>query len=150
MEGLRYNILAPDDLIPECSTDGSAGFDLKADLPDGKTVTIQPGESHVFGTGVILEPKQDGWMCLVYSRSGISTRSQVMLLNGVAVIDPDYRGVIHVPLINLGKEPVKFRRGDRIAQLCFCPFGIPQFTRVAFEEMSKTSRGDGRFGHTGI
>lgn len=150
MKGLQYNIWAPDGLMPERSTEGSAGFDLKADIPDGETVVIQPGESHVFSTGVILEPQQDGWMCLVYSRSGISTRDQVMLLNGVAVIDPDYRGAIHVPLINFGDKPVQFRRGDRIAQLCFCPFGVPQFTMVRPDQMSQTNRGSRGFGHTGI
>lgn len=146
----KFNYWVPDDLPLARSTDGSAGYDLRADLPHDEVVVLNPGESYVFSTGLVLEPCEDGWASMVYSRSGISTKNQVMLLNGVAIIDPDYRGVIHAPLINFGKEPVTFRRGDRIAQICFCPFGMPSFQRVQPKLMSQTQRGTGKFGHTGV
>lgn len=146
----KFNFYAEPDLVPKCSTSGSAGFDLKADLPKGKSVHLHPGESFVFDTGVTIEPLRKGWMGLVYSRSGLSTNKQIMLLNGVAVIDPDYRGTIHVPLINMGHETITIHRGDRIGQLCFCPFTIPFLKKVHPHKMSKTQRGSGGFGHTGI
>ena len=146
----KFNFYAEDDLIPSRSTIGSAGFDLRADLPVDEVIHLQPGESFVFDTGVTIEPLRNGWMGLVYSRSGLSTKKQIMLLNGVAVIDPDYRGTIHAPLINMGSDIVSIRRGDRIAQLCFCPFAAPILTRVHPSRMSKTKRGAGGFGHTGV
>lgn len=146
----QFNYWSDDDLKPTRSTDGSAGYDLRADIPEGEEIVINPGESYVFSTGVTLEPITRNWTAYVYSRSGISTNKKVMLLNGVAVIDPDYRGVIHAPLINFGKEPMRIHRGDRIAQICFFPFGIPSLQKVPTCMMSTTGRGKGKFGHTGV
>ena len=50
-------------------------------------------------------------------------------------------------VINLGREPVVIRRGDRIAQMIVAPV-----TRAEFREMAglpDTDRGDGGLGHTG-
>lgn len=146
----KFNFYAAEDLTPARSTPGSAGYDLRADLEPDEVIRLQPGESYVFDTGVTIEPLTAGWMGLVYSRSGLSTKNQIMLLNGVAVIDPDYRGTIHAPLINMGHEPITVKRGDRIAQLCFCPFAVPIMSRLHPSKMSKTARGKGKFGHTGV
>lgn len=146
----KFNFWSDEDLTPTRSTIGSAGFDLRANLEPDEVVCLLPGQSYVFDTGVTLEPLEDGWMALVYSRSGLSTKNKIMLLNGVAVIDPDYRGTIHAPLINMGNEKLIIKRGDRIAQLCFCPFAVPVLTRLSPDKMSRTDRGTGGFGHTGV
>ena len=70
------------------------------------------------------------------------------MVNSPGTIDADYRGVIHVILINLGQEPFAIRRGDRIAQMVVAPV-----TRVAWEEadvLPESTRGEGGFGHTGV
>lgn len=145
----KFNFYAEQDLIPTRSTPGAAGLDLRANLMPNESVILLPGDSYVFDTGVMIEPVEEGWMALVYSRSGLSTNNKIMLLNGVAVIDPDYRGTIHVPLINMGTDVISVTRGNRIAQLCFCPFVMPELTLVQPDEMSSTVRGTGKFGHTG-
>lgn len=63
----------------------------------------------------------------------------------------DYRGVIGIPLANLGNEDFVIHRGDRIAQLVFqrveraCFEGVDSVDALGF-----TDRGDGGFGHTGV
>ena len=50
-------------------------------------------------------------------------------------------------LANLGEEPFRVRRGDRIAQIVFSPVLSARLTVVP--ELDGTSRGTGGFGHTG-
>jgi dUTP pyrophosphatase len=53
-----------------------------------------------------------------------------------------------VILINLGKERFFYKKGDRIAQMVFSPIVKGIFNKV--DIISKTDRGDGGFGHTGL
>jgi dUTP pyrophosphatase len=53
-----------------------------------------------------------------------------------------------VILVNLGTEPYRVARGDRIAQLI-----VQRLPAVTFEEVGElpdTARGAGGFGHTGL
>ena len=59
----------------------------------------------------------------------------------------DYRGEICVELINLSNKPYTIELGERIAQLVFNKYEQAEFIKV--EELSKTERGEGGFGHTG-
>jgi dUTP pyrophosphatase len=71
----------------------------------------------------------------------------VTVLNAPGTVDADYRGPIRVILVNLGREDVVIRRGDRIAQMVVAPV-----TRAVWKEASElppTDRGAGGFGHTG-
>jgi dUTP pyrophosphatase len=52
-----------------------------------------------------------------------------------------------VNLINLGNEPYHIKKGDKIAQLVLFPVVIANLSEV--QELSTTSRGEGRFGSTG-
>jgi dUTP pyrophosphatase len=52
-----------------------------------------------------------------------------------------------VILVNLGREPVAFARGDRIAQLVIAP--VVRADLVLVDDLSATGRGDGGFGSTG-
>jgi len=91
----------------------------------------------------------DGFEAQVRPRSGLAVRHGITVLNSPGTIDADYRGVIQVPLINLGQEPVTVRRGDRIAQMIVAPV-----VKVAWIEavapLPATTRSDGGFGHTGV
>ena len=59
----------------------------------------------------------------------------------------DYRGEICVELVNLSNTPFTVEPGERIAQLVFSKYEKADFVEV--EELSKTERGEGSFGHTG-
>jgi dUTP pyrophosphatase len=69
------------------------------------------------------------------------------MVNAPGTIDSDYRGEVHVPLINLGGQPFTVERGMRIAQMLILP--IPEVAIMEVEELDETDRGAGGFGHTG-
>ena len=104
------------------------------------------GQSRQFRTGLAFEIP-DGYVMLVYSRSGHGFKSGVRLANGTGIIDSDYRGPMLVRLHNDGQLPFNVRNGDRIAQCLLMP--APQVEIVQVEELSETDRGDGAFGSTG-
>ena len=98
------------------------------------------------GTGLVMQ--MPPWLeCQVRPRSGLAVRDGVTLPNTPGTIDPDYRGEVKVPLINLGSRAVTIARGERIAQLVFARFETPDV--VESEATDETERADGGFGSTG-
>ena len=133
---------------PAAATRGSAGFDLRAALSeDTPEMDIMPGDRAVIPTGIAMEPLREGVAGFVYSRSGLGAAKGLTVAQGVGLIDPDYRGEILVYLLNTSSVLHRLRRGDRVAQLVFQPFLLPEW-RVA-ESLGETERGSGGFGHTG-
>jgi dUTP pyrophosphatase len=125
-------------------TEDSAGFDLPAAVAE--PVTLQPGDIRLIPCGFALAiPK--GYEGQVRPRSGLSSKHGITLVNTPGTIDSDYRGEVHVPLINLGKAPFTVERNTRIAQLLILP--IPPVRLIEVDELDETSRGSGGFGHTG-
>jgi len=134
----------PDLPLPRKMSENSSGFDLMAAVD--KPVDIPPGDIALIPTGIALgiPPGYEGQ---VRPRSGLAARHGLSIPNAPGTIDADYRGEVKVILINLGRETITLKRGDRIAQLVIAP--VP---RVVFEEIAEldpTARGDGGFGHTG-
>ena len=133
-----------DAIIPSYQTDGAAGFDLYAHID--KPYTLKPGEIKDFGTGIGVEiPK--GYELRLSSRSGLSFKNHVSLMNGIGVIDSDFRNEIRVLLKNFGAEAFIIEPGMRIAQGV-----VTKYEQVEFEEvleLSKTGR-NGGFGSTGV
>jgi dUTP pyrophosphatase len=132
---------APLDL-PRYESAHAAGLDLRADEP----VTLAPGQRALVPTGLSLEipPGHEGQ---VRPRSGLALKHGVTCLNSPGTIDADYRGEVKVILANLGQAPVRFERGERIAQLVVSP--VTHVTLVEVEGLGETSRGAGGFGSTG-
>jgi dUTP pyrophosphatase len=83
----------------------------------------------------------------VLPRSGHAARHGVGVVNSPGLIDSGYRGEIKVILVNHGSEPVRFERGERIAQLVVSPVPIVELIEV--DELDTTTRGDGGFGSSG-
>ena len=129
---------------PERATADSAGFDLRAKVDD--EVEIAPGDRRLIPTGIAIALPV-GYEAQVRPRSGLALRFGVTLVNSPGTVDSDYRGEIAAVVINHGKEAVRIRRGDRIAQLVVQR--TPVVTLVETEDLPETSRGAGGFGHTG-
>ena len=129
-------------ILPVRATPNAAGMDLFST----ETVTIEPGQRRLIGTGIAiaLQPWHVGFVC---PRSGMALRDRVTVLNAPGVIDPDYRGEVGVILINLGDEPYLVEAGARIAQLVIVPFASPRIVEV--DALPGTKRGSGGFGSTG-
>lgn len=130
----------------EYSTEKSAGIDLRACI-DQEFQEIAPGERYAFHTGIAIEICSEGVAGFIYSRSGLGTKEGLTVSQGVGVIDPDYRGEIIVSLLNTSNEKRRVERGQRIAQLVLMPYCHALINPV--DDLSKTDRGSGGFGHTG-
>ena len=129
--------------LPAYQTEGAAGMDLLADVPE--PVSLPPGARALVPTGLAVEIPS-GYEGQVRPRSGLALRHGVTLVNSPGTIDSDYRGEIQVLLINLGTEDVAVSRGDRIAQLVIAP--IVRATWREVDELTPSRRGPGGFGHT--
>jgi dUTP pyrophosphatase len=128
--------------LPRYETPGAAGMDLRADEP----FALAPGERRLVPTGLAAE-LPPGYEGQVRPRSGLAARHGLGMVNAPGTIDADYRGEIGVLLVNHGKDPVSFARGERIAQLVVAP--VVQAVIEVAEELSDTGRGSGGFGSTG-
>ena len=131
--------------LPAYQSGHAAGLDLTAaiDAP----VVIAPGERAAIPTGIAiaLPPGVEGQ---VRPRSGLAMRHGVTVLNSPGTVDPDYRGEIHVILVNFGSDPFTVERGARIAQLVLAAVLQAGIREVA--SLDETPRGIGGFGSTGI
>ena len=131
--------------LPRPASPGSAGLDLRAALAE--PLVLGPGERALVPTGLAIELPH-GFEAQVRPRSGLALRHGVTLLNSPGTIDSDYRGEVQVILVNLGQEPCRFERGDRIAQLVVARVESPRVVEV--EKLADTDRGAGGFGSTGV
>lgn len=132
-------------VIPKYATDGSACFDLCANSLNEDT-SIKPHETIMIGTGLAFEvPK--GYVGLVFSRSGISSKRGLAIVNKVGVIDSDYRGEVNVGLLNHSNETQVIQKNERVAQMMILP--LPLIELIETDELSETERGTGGFGSTG-
>jgi len=122
----------------------AAGFDLPAAVTE--PVVIQPGEIRLIPCGFAMAVPP-GYEAQVRPRSGLASKFGITLINTPGTIDSDYRGEVHVPVINLGKAPFTVERGTRIAQMLIAP--VPSVKMIEVDELDETSRGAGGFGHTG-
>ena len=144
MNVIRVKKLNENAILPTYGSAEAAGADLYACLD--APVTVQPGETAWIPTGIALEvPK--GCAGLVYARSGLGVKRGLAPANKVGVIDSDYRGQIHVVLLNHGKTEQTIQHGERIAQFLITPVLTPAYEEA--EELSDTDRGAGGFGSTG-
>ena len=142
----KIKVVSKSGYMPEYATEGSAGADLRAYLPEG-SVTLKPGERRLIPTGLFVELPQ-GMEAQVRARSGLAIKHGIGLVNGVGTVDSDYRGEWNVPMINWGSEAYTINNGDRIAQVVFSLYIQAEFE--AAEKIDETERGSGGFGHTGI
>lgn len=133
-----------DNPIPDYATEGSAGLDLRAWLPE--PVLLQPMERKMIPTGLFFEIPE-GYEVQVRPRSGMAIKHGITCLNSPGTVDSDYRGEIKIILINLSSESHTISSGDRIAQMVVAK--VEKAILKPVEQLQSTSRGEGGFGHTG-
>ena len=142
---VSVKLLDPRAKLPTYGSDHAAGADLYARLNHGP-VEIAPGGTALIRTGIAVAIPQ-GYVGLVFARSGLATRQGLAPANKVGVIDADYRGEVMVFLHNHGSHPQTVEDGERVAQLVITPYLTAQFEPV--DELDETKRGSGSFGSTG-
>ena len=131
-------------VLPTYGSPQAAGADLYA-LVDGE-LTIGAGETVLVSTGLSVEIPE-GYVGLIYARSGLATKKGLAPANKVGVIDADYRGEVKVALYNQSGAAQTIAAGERVAQLVIAPYLTATFEEA--ESLSDTMRGVGGFGSTG-
>lgn len=130
--------------LPQYSTEGSSGMDLRANLT--AAISLKPLERCLAPTGIFIELPPD-YEAQVRPRSGLAIKQGITCLNTPGTIDSDYRGEIKVVLINLSAEEQFIQPGDRIAQLVIQKIEKAVWQEV--NELNETARSSGGFGSTG-
>ena len=127
------------------STD-NAGIDLF--VPE--LTTFEPGEKKLVSMRVkarmtdVLNNQVHYWMP---PRSSIS-KTGLLLLNSIGVIDKTYRGELMAFLWNTTANVVSVQKGDRLVQIVAPDMGDVIEVRVV-ESLDATARGENGFGSTG-
>jgi dUTP pyrophosphatase len=131
--------------LPEYSTPGSAGLDLRAciDAP----VSLQPGETKLIPSGLAIYIEDPNLAGLVLPRSGLGHKHGVVLGNLVGLIDSDYQGELMISCWNRSANEFTIEPGERVAQLILVPVAQMEFQIV--EDFEHTSRGTDGFGSSG-
>jgi dUTP pyrophosphatase len=114
--------------MPRRATRGSAGYDfcLPFDLK------LKPNETAKIPTGIRAKIAE-GWVLMIYPRSGLGFKYRMQLNNTVGVIDSDYyysdnEGHIFIKITNDTNESktISLKAGDGFAQGIFMEFGITE------------------------
>ena len=130
--------------LPEYETPHSAGLDIRANLD--APVTLESLERALIPTGLFIELPV-GYEAQIRPRSGLAIKYGISIVNSPGTIDSDYRGEIKVIIINLSNEPFTIADGERICQMVVAKHERVEWTST--NELDKTIRGEGGFGHTG-
>jgi len=146
---LQVKILDPrlgrDYPLPEYSTNGSAGLDLRAMLEE--PLDLWPGQSELIPSGMAIHIGEPGIAALILPRSGLGHKHGIVLGNLVGLIDSDYQGQLYLSCWNRGSDRFRISVGERVAQLVLVPILRARFQVV--DTFVGSDRGPGGFGHTG-
>ena len=130
--------------LPRYMTPHSAGMDIYAAVK--KDIVLEKGEIALIPTGFAMAIPE-GFEAQIRPRSGLAVKHGIGLINSPGTIDSDYRGEVMIPAINLGTKKYTLKRGDRIAQMLIKRVYHARIDVV--EQLDKTVRNTGGFGHTG-
>lgn len=132
--------------LPAYETKDAAGADIRACLESRDTLVIAPGARVLVPTGLSFEITP-GFEVQVRPRSGLSLKTNLLVVNSPGTIDADYRGEVKIILGNFGDVDEVIKHGDRVAQIVLAP--ISQAIFEIADTLTDTQRGSGGFGSTG-
>ena len=131
--------------LPEYSTENSSGMDIRANI--SRPLRLGSLERALVPTGLHVQIPV-GYEAQIRPRSGLAINHGISMVNSPGTIDSDYRGEIRIILVNLSKEEFVINDGDRIGQMIIAKHEKIKWIEV--DELSKTEREKGGFGHTGV
>lgn len=138
-------IIEEKNYYPFFATPNSAGMDIRS----CEDFEINPNETYELRTGFAIWINDPSYALLIIPRSGLGSRTGIILGNLTGLIDADYQGDIIVTLWNRSNEKYVCKQGDRVAQMFFPRIVQPTFKYVS-EFSGVTVRGVGGLGHTGV
>lgn len=133
--------------LPQRSTMHSAGYDIEI-AEDVVIKAFKFGDKPTLvHTGIKAYFKNNEWLLLA-NRSSNPNKRNLILANGIGVIDSDYYnnetndGEIMFAFYNIGKENIFLKKGEKIGQVIFQTFG------KADNDEGNISKRKGGFGST--
>lgn len=132
--------------LPQYETELAAGADLRVCLENRDSFTIKAGTRVLLPTGLAFAIEA-GYEVQIRPRSGLSLKTNLLVVNSPGTIDADYRGEVKIIMGNLGDDDYVVKHGDRVAQMVIAPILQANFEIV--NELDETDRGAGGFGSTG-
>lgn len=145
---MKFAKLSPLAITPSKAKPGDAGFDLTAISYKYIADAEVPYYNYSFGIAVEIPT---GHVGLLFPRSSVSNKD-LMLSNCVGVVDEGYRGELTARFKSThfkSELPKIYKVGERVAQLVVIPRFTGELQEVSFEELSKSERGTGGYGHSG-
>ena len=133
--------------LPSYETKGAAGMDIRVALT--KVISLEPGERELLPTGLKISIPM-GYEIQIRPRSGLAIKHGITMVNSPGTIDSDFRGEIHLIVINHGQQTFTVKHGDRIAQMIVQEVQRAELVQVQEQDLDQTSRGQGGFGSTGV
>ena len=124
-----------DAIIPTQASKGSAGLDLYSSID----ANIEVRSINKINTGICISLPENSYGSII-DKSSFAVKG-LLTLGGV--IDSDYTGEIIV-IMNSLIEPIKTKKGQKIAQLIVCNILYPEIKVVKY--FKKTERNDKGFG----
>ena len=131
--------------LPSYQTEGAAGMDIRVALDE--EFCLEPGERALLPTGLIMAIPQ-GYEVQIRPRSGLAIKHGISMVNSPGTIDSDFRGEIHLIVINHGQQAFTVKHGDRMAQMVVQR--VHQAEIIQASEVDDTQRGHAGFGSTGV
>jgi len=136
-QSVRVKKLSAEARVPMKGTARAAGHDLYAN--EGTDVPAR-GQA-IVGTGIAIGLPHETYGRIA-PRSSLAVKHRLMTNAGV--MDSDYRGEVKVVLANLGDQPYRVKKADRIAQLIIEKFDNKKLQEVT--QLDDTERRDQGFG----
>jgi len=124
----------------------SAGYDICSN----ETLKIPPKTSKLVDTGIIVKLNNKNIFASLFIRSSLPGKKNLMMLNSVGIIDPDYCGredSIKMNLYNFGETESVIEKGERIGQIVFLKFEKPELNVIHDKELLDENNRGG-FGST--
>ena len=125
-----------DAIISTRASKRSAGLDLYSSID----VNIEVGSISKINTGICISLPENSYGS-IRVKSSLATKG-LLTLGGV--IDNDYTGEIIVIMTSL-IEPIKIRKGQKIAQLIFSNISYPEINKIKLlKETERNNKGFGK------
>lgn len=143
-----------EDLKPMKAYADDAAYDIRA----SEEMFLRIGEVVTVSTGLFIA-LQNGWEAQIRSRSGLSAKHCLQVVNAPGTIDAGYRGEVKIILKYSSIHPLDevvrlnspdiyhIKRGDKIAQMKISK--VPNVYMQEVDELPPANRGENGFGSTG-
>jgi len=143
---LGYTKLHPDAVEPKYNYPSDSGFDLHS----VEDLEIPPFGRILVPTGLSFDIK-DGYEIQVRSKSGLSIKQGLMVLNSPGTVDNGYNGEVQVIVFNTNNYSVTIPKGMKVGQAVLCPVVNGKWVElIKKDSVTEKDRGSNGFGSTGI